>query len=431
MKKDTVLITEEAYKKLKELPVQSNKDGLETGACLFGKRNVCQQNITDAIGPGPNSKRAPGSFELDYAFVASEYRLLDPDGLFQQFGEAHVHPCDGLSSIDKAALLSVTKDFPNFLAVVIDSRSHAIRVFGVENDKIVEKTLEVVQDIPESLSFNRVEQLYDINVLGKKRIVVLGAGSLGSLVCVHAAYSGVGSVGIIEPEKLERHNCIRHIGTLDQVGRHKADITEEHMKRVYPGMTVETQKLTVDSTSVTELEPMIKEADLVVVCTGTGIGEQIVNDLCVKHNIPAVFAGVFQRASGGMVFVMDQRKENSPCYNCLHNYSRGLQDTSNTTMKRMSDDYGVPLEDLSAQQGMYIDINHVSALQSKAVLLMLLEGSDHSLPAIQGNLGIWDSTTLSSKWITAKKKTDCFVCNREGFYASRSLEGESEKGEYR
>jgi molybdopterin/thiamine biosynthesis adenylyltransferase len=428
MNKGTVLITEEAYTKLKELPIQSDKDGLETGVCLFGRRNFGRQNITHVIGPGPSAKRTHGSFELDYAYVASEYRALDPHGLVQQFGEAHVHPCDGLSAIDEAALFSVTKDFPNFLAVVIDSRSHAIRVFGVENDKIVEKTLEVVQDIPESLSFKRVEQLYDITVLGKKRIVVLGAGSMGSLVCVHAAYSGVGNVGIIDPEKLERHNCIRHIGTLDLVGKHKADITAEHMKRVYPGMTVETQKMTVDSTSVAELESIIKESDLVVVCTGTGIGEQIVNDLCVKHNITAVFAGVFERASGGMVFVMDSNKENSPCYNCLHNYSRGLQDTSNTTMKRMSDDYGVPLEDLSAQQGMYIDINHVAALQSKAMLLMLLEGSTHTLPALQGNLGIWDSTTLSSKWITSKKRADCFVCNREGFYVARPLKVESEKG---
>lgn len=85
-----------------------------------------------------------------YAYVATQYRSLDPDGLLQQFGETHVHGLDGLSTIDEAALLSVAKDFPMFLAVVIDSRSHAIRGFGVEDGQIVEKTLEVVKDISES-----------------------------------------------------------------------------------------------------------------------------------------------------------------------------------------------------------------------------------------------------------------------------------------
>lgn len=117
----------------------------------------------------------------------------------------------------------------------------------------------------------------DARILRGKRVVVIGAGSLGAPVALHLAQAGVGSLGIIDPDVLHTANIGRHPLGASCIGSAKATALSERLRREYPHMLDVTWH-NADWQAIAQSEPgFLTSADLVVSTVGGWAPEAALN----------------------------------------------------------------------------------------------------------------------------------------------------------
>ncbi|MFB6184598.1 MAG: molybdopterin-synthase adenylyltransferase MoeB [Haloarculaceae archaeon] len=144
------------------------------------------------------------------------------------------------------------------------------------------------------------------------RVVVVGAGGLGSPVIQYLAAAGVGTVGIVDDDAVERSNLQRQVvhGT-DDVGRPKVDSAADYVADLNPDVTVETHETRL---AVDNVESILGEYDFVVDASDNFPTRYLVNDYCTLSGTPFSHGAIYQFE--GQVTTFPQQ-EDSPCYRCL------------------------------------------------------------------------------------------------------------------
>lgn len=149
-------------------------------------------------------------------------------------------------------------------------------------------------------------------VLARARVLVVGAGGLGSPVLQYLAGAGVGCLGIVDADTLDASNLHRQpIYALAQVGEHKASLAEAAVKRINPQVLVETHQVRLDAGNALEL---IRGYDIVIDCTDNFRTKYLINDAAVLAHRPAVFASVYQYEGQLQVY---QPAPGHACLRCL------------------------------------------------------------------------------------------------------------------
>jgi adenylyltransferase/sulfurtransferase len=143
------------------------------------------------------------------------------------------------------------------------------------------------------------------------RVLVVGAGGLGSPVLMYLAAAGVGTIGIVDDDVVETSNLQRQVvhGVSD-VGRPKSLSAQETLAEVNPFVTVERHELRLDSSNALEV---IGGYDLVVDGTDNFPTRYLVNDACVLLGKPHVWGSIYR--FDGQVSVW--WAEHGPCYRCV------------------------------------------------------------------------------------------------------------------
>ncbi|MGZ4601043.1 MAG: molybdopterin-synthase adenylyltransferase MoeB [Oryzihumus sp.] len=143
------------------------------------------------------------------------------------------------------------------------------------------------------------------------RVLVVGAGGLGSPVLMYLAAAGVGTIGIVDDDVVETSNLQRQVvhGVSD-VGRPKSLSAQETLAEVNPLVTVERHELRLDSSNALEV---IDGYDLVVDGTDNFPTRYLVNDACVLLGKPHVWGSIYR--FDGQVSVW--WAEHGPCYRCV------------------------------------------------------------------------------------------------------------------
>jgi len=128
--------------------------------------------------------------------------------------------------------------------------------------------------------------------LALARVLVVGAGGLGSPVLQYLAGAGVGRLGIVDGDVLDASNLHRQpIYSFADVGRRKVDLAAEAVARINPEVVVEAYATRLTAANVGEL---LDRFDLIVECSDNFGTKFLVNDLAVLARKPAVFASVYQ-----------------------------------------------------------------------------------------------------------------------------------------
>jgi adenylyltransferase/sulfurtransferase len=128
--------------------------------------------------------------------------------------------------------------------------------------------------------------------LAGARVLVVGAGGLGSPVLQYLAGAGVGTIGIVDGDVLEASNLHRQpIYSLADVGRRKAELAAEAALRINPQIIVEPYAIRLRAENASEL---LDRFDLIVECSDNFATKFLVNDIAVLARKPAVFASVYQ-----------------------------------------------------------------------------------------------------------------------------------------
>lgn len=395
---------------------------LETGGYLFGEVTNDDILIVRATGPGPNALRTPATVRPDEWYTLQKEREFNANRAGKPLlraGGWHLHGIDGLSTTDIETIRRIAADHPHFVHIVVCGfNQRKIRAFTWEQGKVVEKKWKVVDEPEHRLDFNRTEELLNHSALGKKTVFVLGLGSIGSELVTLLAQAGVTKFILADPEQLEEPNLVRHVGKFHQLGRYKVDIAAEliHLTNPNANITAITQML--EPATIEGFKPYIKKSHVIACCTGSPT-DRTANTLCAELRRPGVFAGMFERAEAGFALQYMPHHKRSPCLNCVWDYARFVEGDSNDQRRERAARYGFSEEELASQQGLYIDIKPVAAIQAKMVVQALLRPSQYAAPRLPTKLAVWNSHTMSAHWIPALRRKDCSVCNQEGWLNSR------------
>jgi adenylyltransferase/sulfurtransferase len=168
----------------------------------------------------------------------------------------------------------------------------------------------------ELLRYSRHLTLPDVGLEGQTklsaaRVLLIGAGGLGSPAALYLAAAGVGTLGIVDFDVVDRSNLQRQIlhGT-SGIGTAKTDSARTRLHDINPHVSVETFAERLTSANALDV---IRGFDLVVDGSDNFPTRYLVNDACVLLGKPDVYGSVFQ--FDGQVSIFDARR--GPCYRCL------------------------------------------------------------------------------------------------------------------
>lgn len=147
--------------------------------------------------------------------------------------------------------------------------------------------------------------------LAQSRVLVVGAGGLGSPALMYLASSGVGTLGIADGDRIDVSNMQRQVihSTLS-VGTSKAESAAKRLQEINPYVNtiVYREHVTADT-----IQSIIRDYDFVLDCVDNFPARFMINDACVLAKIPFCHGGICGFAGQVMTYVPGQ----GPCYRCL------------------------------------------------------------------------------------------------------------------
>ena len=148
--------------------------------------------------------------------------------------------------------------------------------------------------------------------LARARVLIVGAGGLGSPVLQYLAGAGVGCLGLVDADTLDASNLHRQpIFALNDVGKIKVELALAAVKRINPTVQVESHAGRLDANNALAL---VHGYDLVVDCSDNFRTKYLINDAAVLAHRPAVFASVYQYEGQVQVY---KPETSHACLRCL------------------------------------------------------------------------------------------------------------------
>jgi len=229
----------------------------------------------------------------------------------------------------------------------------------------------------------------DVGMAGQKRlknakVLVVGAGGLGSPALLYLAAAGVGTLGIVDFDTVDESNLQRQIihGVSD-VGKSKAESAKESIAEINPYVKVILHTDRLDSSNVMDI---FAPYDLIVDGTDNFATRYLVNDACVLLHKPYVWGSIYRFDGQASVFWADY----GPCYRCLY------PEPPPPGMVPSCAEGGV-LGVLCASIGS-IQVNEA---------IKLITGIGEPLA---GRLMIYDALEMTYRTVRVNKDPDCAIC---------------------
>ncbi|AJQ92823.1 molybdopterin-synthase adenylyltransferase MoeB [Gynuella sunshinyii] len=147
--------------------------------------------------------------------------------------------------------------------------------------------------------------------LKNARVLLVGAGGLGSPAGLYLAAAGVGIIGIVDADVVEDSNLQRQVlFTTADIGQSKANQAAVHLQQLNPHITVHSHHIALNRHNAMTL---IADYDLVVDGSDNFPTRYLVNDACVLLDKPYVYGSIYQFEGQASVF----HHADGPCYRCL------------------------------------------------------------------------------------------------------------------
>ncbi|MBZ0296439.1 MAG: ThiF family adenylyltransferase [Anaerolineae bacterium] len=267
------------------------------------------------------------------------------------------------------------------------------------------------------MSWDRVEQLLgtdNLKRLAQKKVAIVGLGSGGGLVALHLAMSGVGHFVLVDDDVLEEGNIVRHVADRRYIGWHKVDAVADLIHHRNPHAQVEVRKGRIEQHA-----DALDHIDILVSAVDGEGPKYVLNQFALDRNLPAVYAGVYERGEGGDSVVI--YPYDGPCYAC---WAAELREEIAQAMGEAGQelDYGMigPEGTLEAEPGLWLHVTRVATTQAQLVLNELLKGTDVYEP-MPGNTVILANSALeivsgqinqpqTAVWVTINRDPHCLVC---------------------
>ena len=223
--------------------------------------------------------------------------------------------------------------------------------------------------------------------LGAAKVLVVGAGGLGCPVLQYLAGAGIGTIGIIDHDRVDITNLHRQILFTDKdAGASKAIAARDRLAALNPAITVQAYDAELTDRNAAGL---FSAYDVIVDGTDNFAAKYLINDVAVKLGKPVVY-GAIQRFDG-QVSVFDAAR--GPCYRCLF----------------PQQPRGVVLN--CAEAGVVGALAGLAGTIQAMEVIKLVVANESFRPLI-GKLWMIDSKTMESRVLDIPKADNCPVCSR-------------------
>jgi molybdopterin/thiamine biosynthesis adenylyltransferase len=237
--------------------------------------------------------------------------------------------------------------------------------------------------------FSRQIVLKDIGILGQKKILlskvlIIGAGGLGSPVAEFLSRAGIGSLGIVDDDKVALSNLHRQsLYNTSDIGKFKVKIAKDKIKKINPNTKVTIYKIRLNNDN---FKKIINDFDYIVDGSDNFTTKFLLNDFCLKFKKVLITAAISK--FDGHIFTFNFKNKKIPCLRCF------FQET------KISDD----LLNCEAEGILGTVAGIVGTIQANEVLKKIV-GIGKGL---DGYIFILDLLNLNFRKVKIKKRKNCF-----------------------
>ncbi len=242
----------------------------------------------------------------------------------------------------------------------------------------------------ELLRYSRHILLNEIGIEGQEkllasRVLIIGAGGLGSPVALYLGTAGVGHITIVDNDVVDTTNLQRQIAhKTANVGINKALSAAQSIAEINPLARVECISERADAAL---LAPLVARADVVIDCCDNFATRHAINAACVAHKVPLVSGAAIR--FDGQITVYDARNPQSPCYACVFPPEATFEETRCATM------------------GVFAPLVGIIGSMQAAEALKLLTGVGTPLT---GRLQMLDGRAMEFSEVRVGRNAGCAVC---------------------
>ena len=242
------------------------------------------------------------------------------------------------------------------------------------------------------LRYSRHLLLEEIDVAGQEillgsHILIVGAGGLGCAAAPYIAAAGVGTITLVDHDKVELTNLQRQImHTQNSIGKSKVESGKQFLHSINPALTINP---IAEKASEDLLKALLPTVHLVLDCTDNFATRQMINAACFKYKLPLVSGSALK--FDGQLSVFDFRSAASPCYACLFSPTEQFEEVSCASMGIFSPLVGI-----------------IGAMQAAQALQVLI---GFGQPLV-GRMLLWNALNTEIDEIRISRNSECLVCGQ-------------------
>ena len=237
--------------------------------------------------------------------------------------------------------------------------------------------------------FSRQIVLKDIGILGQKKIIsskvlIVGAGGLGSPVAEFLSRAGIGTLGIVDDDKVSLSNLHRQsLYSSFDIGEFKVKIAKDKIKKINPNTKVTTYKIRLNSKN---FKKILNDYDYIVDGSDNFTTKFLLNDFCLKFKKILVTGAISK--FDGHIFTFNFKDKKIPCLRCFFQESEISDNLLNCESEGI----------LGTVAGI------VGTIQANEVLKKILNIGT----GLDGYIFILDLLHLNFRKVKLKKRKNCF-----------------------
>lgn len=204
--------------------------------------------------------------------------------------------------------------FPFPLIIIYQNYNYEGNAFEIAKNKSMQISKYVLYKDSDSI-FNRTGDM-DYQSLDNKTVMLVGIGSIGSQLAIQLAKSGIKNFILIDYQKLEIENIIKHELTLKDIHRYKTKALREKLLQINPYISCITCETHIENQEfISKLgKEYIRKSSVIISTIDDDNASYILDGLCLEMNKIVIYVNAFYKAKAGVVAISNKKMA---CLDCL------------------------------------------------------------------------------------------------------------------
>lgn len=232
--------------------------------------------------------------------------------------------------------------------------------------------------------FSRNKGILETDKMTQKRVIILGCGSVGSLVAMELARAGVSHFILCDADIIEYHNVCRHQCGIEDVGDLKINALERKLLNINPNIHVVKFEGIVQNLPKTVLDDFcIPGQTIFVGCADNRVADVYTNRISIYYGAAFLSIGFWERAYAGEIFYHIPGK-GMPCYECALGSGGNISARAQANHHIYSNQENT--EGMKFEPGISVDINFITTIGIKLIIDILNSNDEGYTPRLLNDL---------------------------------------------